>query len=163
RVEKPVWRAALSPDEKRLLVVSGGILGAEEARVWDAVTGRPLSAPVKHETLVGPGWAEFSPDGRRVLTADDSQARVWDAATGARVWGLEPGRAWDAPWRLAAKPSRVAFSPDGARALVADERGAVQVWDVFRGTPLLPPVRVGGDVTEAAFSPDGRFLLAAGR
>jgi WD40 repeat protein/tetratricopeptide (TPR) repeat protein len=246
-LDRSVRRAVLSPDEKRLLIVSGEGTDAREARVWDAVTGQPVSPPVKHEQVAGSGWAAFSPDGRRVLTAAGSEARVWDPATGhvdftvqqlnfveqwtrivfasftpngrwvitaggnnariwdaatgrpvgtplthggalrvigaalnpsgenlitvagglgdepgeTRVWSMTSGKAWDAPWRLPAVPTRVAFSPDGARVVIADQRGAVQVWHAFGGKPLSPPVWVGGDVTRATFSPDGRFLLAA--
>ena len=37
------------------------------ARVWDAQTGKPLTEPLRHEGRVNS--AQFSPDGRRVVTA----------------------------------------------------------------------------------------------
>jgi WD40 repeat protein len=49
----------------------------------------PLRAVMRgHTNWVG--TAEFSPDGRRVVTAsDDSTARVWDSATGTLIAELK--------------------------------------------------------------------------
>jgi len=50
------------------------------AQVWDARTGAPLGAPMRHAERLRS--AVFSPDGARVVTAsDDGTARVWDART----------------------------------------------------------------------------------
>jgi dipeptidyl aminopeptidase/acylaminoacyl peptidase len=47
------------------------------ARVWDARTGQPISAPLRHFGLVY--TAAFSRDGTRLVTAcGDGSARVWD-------------------------------------------------------------------------------------
>jgi WD40 repeat protein len=46
------------------------------ARVWDATTGKPVTAPLKHQGAVTA--AAFSADGRRVITVSkDKTARVW--------------------------------------------------------------------------------------
>jgi WD40 repeat protein len=50
------------------------------ARVWDAQTGQPLTDPLKHTNAVSS--AQFSPDGKWLLTVSTNVARVWDAQTG---------------------------------------------------------------------------------
>jgi WD40 repeat protein len=50
--------------------------------VWDAETGKPVGAPLKHQGEVNSD--AFSPDGRRVVTASaDRAARVWDVLLGS--------------------------------------------------------------------------------
>jgi WD40 repeat protein len=90
------------------------------ARVWDAVTGTPVTSPLEHQ-----GWvvsAAFSPDSTRVVTASyDNTARVWDAATGKPV--TSPLEHQNAVWRAA-------FSPDGAHVVTASWDNTARVWDV---------------------------------
>jgi WD40 repeat protein len=75
-----VW----SPDGSRLATAaSDGV-----ARVWDAVTGTPLTPPLEHgrgpsslfKDQVGVTSVAFSPDGRWLATGGaNGMARVWDA------------------------------------------------------------------------------------
>jgi hypothetical protein len=56
-------------------------------------------------------WAEFSPDGRRIVTAsDDHTAQIWDAQTGAPV--TPPLSHTDVVWHAT-------FSQDGKRVATA--------------------------------------------
>jgi WD40 repeat protein len=98
---------ALSPDGRRLAV---GSLGKGGMAVYDIVEGRPLVEWTGHEM----DRLEFSPDGARLLGASSIQREVslWDAATGAKVWGVP-------------EATRAAFQP-GASAVIA-----------MRGTELL--------------------------
>jgi WD40 repeat protein len=49
----------------------------QTARVWDAQSGLPVTPPMQHRSRVC--QAAFSPDGRRVITANWNQtARIWD-------------------------------------------------------------------------------------
>src|SRR5439155_14407225 len=82
----PATHAAFSPRGDRLVTATGekGV-NRGEALVWEVPSGEPVKA------LVAPGqacahreavlYAEFSRDGRRVVTASvDDTARVWDLA-----------------------------------------------------------------------------------
>jgi hypothetical protein len=67
---------------------------------------QPLPA-ARHTAGVGVAWAEFSPDGTRLVTASyDGTARLWDARTGAAIGkplrirrqSYRPGSAPTARW-----------------------------------------------------------------
>jgi WD40 repeat protein/tetratricopeptide (TPR) repeat protein len=148
-----ILHASLSRDGTR--IVTAGADG--KARVWEAVTGRPITPPIEHDSWV---WhASFSPDGTRVVTAsgyDDSsrvgQARVWSATTGAP---LTP------PMEHHARVRNAAFSHDGRRIVTASFDGNARVWDAATGHPTSPPLRHNSSVYHAAFSPDDSLVATA--
>jgi WD40 repeat protein len=66
--------------------------------------------------------AQFSPDGRWIVTAsDDGTARLWDAATGQPVG--EPMKHEDAV-------ESAQFSPDGRKIVTASADNTARLWDV---------------------------------
>ena len=116
--------AAFSPDGRRVVTASRD----HTARVWDAVTGEAITAPLRHGHIV---WkAAFSPDGRRVVTAShDGTARVWDARSGQPVSPALPHR----------QPVvDASFSPDGRRVVTAGTDGMARVWDAATGEAHHP-------------------------
>jgi WD40 repeat protein len=46
------------------------------ARIWDAMTGRPLGEPMRHDDKVQS--ARFSRDGKRLLTFTDYAVCLWE-------------------------------------------------------------------------------------
>lgn len=106
----------------------------------------PLGEPLLHDAAVN--VAQFSPDGRRVVTL---------AANGARVWDAETGRALTPPLRHQTNLLQARFSPDGERLLVF-ATNSVQVWTVTSARSLLAQ-RATGPILNARFSPDGRRLV----
>ena len=81
--ESLVLSAAFSPHGAHVVTASDD----RTARIWDAPTGREITALRGHEEWV---WsAAFSPDGARIVTASaDRTARIWDAATGREIIAL---------------------------------------------------------------------------
>lgn len=139
-------------------------LKIDGSAVWiiDTATRRPVAAPLRHDDAVTS--ADFSPDGRRVVTTSGglftpAQARAWDAVTGQP---LAPPLRHDNPIASAA------FSPDGERIVTAsgaglDLPGEAWVWSATTGQLIAPPLRHDGPVNAAAFSPDGRRVVTGSR
>jgi WD40 repeat protein/serine/threonine protein kinase len=102
----------------------------------------------------GPTYSvEFSPDGRRVLTAgDDGVAQVWDLASGA---------ASIPPLRHQEMVCYATFSPDGRRIVSASRDHSARVWDAATGEPVTGPLQHSGTVWTAFFSHDSRLVVTA--
>ncbi|HRI14272.1 MAG TPA: protein kinase [Verrucomicrobiota bacterium] len=117
-----VYGATLNAEGNRLL--SWG--RDATARLWDVSTNR-LSLPVlRHEH--GVRMAEFSPDGRYVVTASDDQfVRVWEVTTGELAM---------APMRHGGRVFRASFSPDGQR-IVSSDATTTKVWSIPNNAATL--------------------------
>ena len=109
----------------------------------------PLVPAFQHDGPVTA--AEFSPDGRTVVTASqDGTGRLWDAAGGQPV---------GAPMRHGGAVRSARFSSDGNKIVTASADKTVRVWDARDGHPLAEPIEHKMEVTSAEFSPDGKKLL----
>lgn len=172
-----VSSAAFSADGQRIVTASTD----HTALIWDAITGKPVAPPLKHDDQVE--QAAFSPDGARVATVEHGgRVRLWDAGTGAlagpvldaralRVWYSRDGtrlvaacgdkivRIWDAASaaelaeiELESGFADVAINRDATRVATASFDGA-RIWSVGAAPPrVLDPEHHAFD---AAFSPDG--------
>jgi len=138
--------AALGPDGKTLL--TGSTDGT--ARLWDAVTGQPLTPPLKgHDDRVRD--VAFSPDGEIFLTGStDKTARLWDALTGQPI-GL--------PLQHQGPVVAVAFSPDGKSFLTTSSDFTVRLWVTDLYQPVGLVLEQPGLCMAVAFSPDGKIIL----
>jgi WD40 repeat protein len=157
---------AFSPDGKRLVTASQA--HDQTARIWDVATGRCLQVLV---TATGIPTAEFSPDGKLVLTAGGAGgARIWDASDGRRLYSLPRDRGG----YLVTDVEDARFSPDGRRVVTvtrllyaskdaaAQWRSTVEIWDVATGR-TVQTLAIGTFAPNGAvFSPDGRLVLIRG-
>ena len=139
-----VYSVGVSPDGSRMVVGEDG-----GARVWDLATRAELRL-----LPAGPCLAKFVADGRVLTTG--SEARLWDAATGAAT----------AVFRGHPEGSlRADLSPDGRRLVTGGPDG-VRVWDAAATddpTPLDADFAGLGGTNVAVYSPDGARVLILGR
>ena len=118
-------------------------------RIWNAQTGQPIGLPLIHPKPVYS--ACFSPDGSRILTADESDhARLWDERTGTAIAAADH-------FGYSLTPSSPQFSPSGEQVVTFRRRQA------FLRNPLSEMVvfaRLQHDsfLTAATYSPDGQRI-----
>jgi dipeptidyl aminopeptidase/acylaminoacyl peptidase len=145
RHDSAINSAQFSPDGQRVVTASADYT----ARLWDALSGKPIGEPMRHEGGVIAGAvtsAQFSPDGQRVVTTSaDKTARLWDALS---------GRPLGEPMRHDTGVDSAQFSPDGQRVLTGSA-DAARVWDAASGGQIGEPMRHKARVNFAQFSPDG--------
>lgn len=97
-------------------------------------------------------WAEFSPDGRYIVTA------AWDRIV--RVWNADGS---GEPILLAGHSERVesaAFSRDGQRIVTASQDKTVRIWNIHGSAKPIVLQGHGGPVNAAVFSPDGKRVVS---
>jgi WD40 repeat protein len=116
--------AAFNQDGSRVVDSDGWL--------WDTRTGAHVV------TLSGrrQGFrsVEFSPDGRRIVTAsDDKTARIWDGETGALLATLSGHES---------TVMKAAFSPDGSRIVTISEDTA-RIWQIDPTILMQPGERAG--------------------
>jgi WD40 repeat protein len=136
--------ADFSPD--RLLVATAS--KANEARVWDANSGQPISPPLRHLRTVSA--VAFNPNSQQLATGSwDGTARIWNAKTGIpNTRSLAHGD----------HVTDVAFSPEGSRIATACRDGSLRIWDSATGQPLTEPLRHDAPLKQLWFHPDGQSI-----
>ena len=167
--------ALFSPDGKKIATASGD----ETTRIWDVESGRELSVLTVRKGLgirllstvatVIPEnvrYAAFSPDGKRIATAGNSEGiRIWDVGSGRELKHLK-GVSQLKTHALGIQS--VAFSPDGKRIVSGNIDGTTRIWDAESGREL----KILGAHTRrenarsfvhAAFSPDGTKIVSVTR
>ena len=136
---------AFSPDGKSVAVVAGF-----SARIWDAVTGQPITPPMRHGDFVRS--VAFSRDGRRLLTSSlDKRASVWDVATQRSIGQPMPKHPTQ-------QIEMTAFSPNSEYVVTAADDRSTQVWNALTGQAVSLIMQQEA-VKSVEFSPDSRRLV----
>jgi WD40 repeat protein/Flp pilus assembly protein TadD len=121
------------------------------ACVWEKQIGEAL--PNRINSRSGVTSAEFSPDGKRIVTASrDKTVRVWDAQTGQPL---------TEPMTHGHLVNTAHFSADGKRIVTASKDKTARVWDAQTGRPLTEALKHSDGVASAEFSPDGKRIVTA--
>ena len=114
-----------------------------------------LAEQARFTSTSGRMWsATFSPDGRQIVTTDDTCAQVWDAQTNRLLFTLPHGNG----------VYHAVYSADGERLVTAGQ-DVVKLWDVASGTLVRDLKQQRGDGKASryaivAVSPDGRIVVA---
>ncbi len=153
---------AWSPDGKMIATTSYADEEGIEVRLWEAATGKPLSA-LENNLRYGPSLVRFAPDGKMVAAAARDRIVLWDTATGKELGQLvgHQGRV-----------DSLVFQDDGRTIVSVSRDGAVHWWDVAgrktrrrwqpfaddpkktdKGEPIL-----SRGIRHACFSADGKTL-----
>lgn len=111
----PNFYAVMSPDGQRILTTSGD----KKAQVWNVADGQLLFT--LQDYTGNAEDADFSPDGKRIVTAHNKTAQIWNAANGQLLATLQGHTD---------TVSRAVFSPDGQRILTASDDKTARVWQI---------------------------------
>ena len=91
----------------------------KSVKVLDLETNRVIVV-LQHQSYIS--FAEFSPDGTKVVTADSKVVKVWDIETGKAIASFEHRD----------YVQSAAFSHDGTRIVTASLDNTAKIWDISR-------------------------------
>jgi dipeptidyl aminopeptidase/acylaminoacyl peptidase len=153
--DSELFGAVFSPDGRRIVTASAN----RTARIWNAESGEVMVVLKGHTGACR--TAIFSADGRQVLTAGDTTARLWSGTTGQLIKKLDNDFGI-----LGAE-----FDHDGRSVLMMSQhKPFVYRWDVESGKAVgLSGTAVGSPndgahadrVARVAISADGRRIVTA--
>lgn len=137
--------AGFSPDSQRVFVST-----SDKTYVWD-LSGRQIRE-IKKLKVLG-GGTEFSPDGKRLFTIDNT-IKVWDIRDEAvKVWDLSS----DLITELAGNQSNPRWSPDGKYIVTFGQDRIVRIWDLSNKIPVT--IKSKNAITNASWSPNSKYIV----
>ncbi len=141
-MDKPVFRAAYSPDGSLLALAVG-----YEIQIYSLSESRLVANLTGHENTVSS--VTFSPDGRFLLSSSwDRTVRLWQVADSSQVYRL----------RLAGEATSVAFSPDGSQFMVGLSDKTAGIFNTADGSVANALREHDGAILSVAYSPDGKWI-----
>jgi WD40 repeat protein len=168
--DKPIYTSAFSPANPRIVATANS---NETVSVWD--TSHPAQ-PIATLFVHGASNAEFSADGKLLVTAGNHRVRIWRMNSLSRPASTFSTRRCQNPNHAAASYLDDAmFSPDGKLVVTSENDGTACVWNVSTGglvRKFIEPQGVSGGVAggagtggsamhRAVFSPSGKLVLTA--
>jgi WD40 repeat protein len=117
------WHFDFHPTKPRFVV---GQMQGHLGQQFDSSNAEKTGVPMKHHDAVS--WAEYSPDGSRIVTASgDHTARIWDARTGVPIGSI---------LRHPATVSCATWSPTANIVATACYDGVVRIWRIPPSGPI---------------------------
>lgn len=141
KLEEEATAIEISPDDSSALFT----LDSDVALVWLDSSGKSTVLSLDDEEASS---AHFSPDGRYIVTAGGTAARVW-TSDGARIAILPHPR----------NVTGARFGPSGDLVLTACEDGTARIWSM--DNPALPMPLIGhrGPISDVMFTEGGEKAL----
>lgn len=146
--QRGLLMAAFDPSGERIITASYDGTG----RAFDVRTGKQVLLLPSGSFLATVVSAEFSLDGRHILTSAFDMPRLWDARNGSLSFALE-GCPQDC--------RGASFDRDQRRIIAATEGTTVTVWDRDTGAPLFRLKGHEGAVFGARFGPKNQTIATA--
>ncbi len=135
-----------SPDDRLILALDPKDF---TARMYDVTTGQPTGRVLQHDEPIT--CAEFSPDGKYIVTVGGRNVQIW---TGSTRW-----------WRKGPKLSHqhsvleATFSPDSRRLFTTTVDSVARLWNPETGEPTTPPFKHDANKGPVKWGADARLLL----
>ena len=144
--------AGFSADSQRIFVTT-----SDKTYVWH-LSGR-LIREIKNQKELNSN-AEFSPDGKRLFTTDDT-IKVWDIRDGAaKVWDLSA----DLIAELTGNQNSPRWSPDGKYIVSSGFDKKVRIWNLSDKIPVVTTtIKSKEQINRANWSPDGKYVVTSTR
>jgi WD40 repeat protein len=163
-----IYTATFDPVNSRIVATADG----NKVSVWNTSN---QAAAMKVLPVPRAATAEFSADGKFLVTAGNEKVQIWRMSDLSQP--PEVLNAGSCPNSTTSTPSlySATFNHDGSRVVTADQDGSACVWDVSNGHRIQlftePAGAAGGlggglgvggsPVRWAVFSPDGKQVLTA--
>ena len=122
--------------------------------IWDSQTGTEIGTITARSKIEGIGAIALSPDGKTLVTAEESTVTIWETQTGVEITTIDVGRD---------RRSCIALSPDGSAiafpSTFPDVIYGVKVWNRRLRSEQSTLDSHRSRVNEIIFSVDGKTII----